>query len=560
MNLFRHNKESKTSNSAQADQTGLAEMVVKNIHEGIIITDKVGVVCLINSAAVTMVGLSSADSAIGLNYLSIFKLESKEGRELSETENPVIHAMKSGQPLDKFIGRLVTDSPEKRPPVAVSIVIADGLAQHRIIIFRDVTKELEEEGEQTEFISTASHEMRTPVASIEGYLSLALNPQTATIDERARGYINAAHASSKHLGKLFQDLLDITKLEDGKIRPNFTPEEMISLIESLSKEHAPVAAQSKINFRFGSNEDDSFAQSHHVGQVVYGYVDVNFMREIMDNLIGNACKYTPAGGSIYINVRGDGDRVLINVTDTGIGISSSDLDHIFQKFYRADNSDTRTIGGTGLGLYIVKQRTEAMGGRVWAESAFGEGTTFYVSLPRLTTDEYEKRMIVVRNQEMQKRMMQPQSQEPSISPQSLTAQLQPTGSPMPIQSAGSVIQTQPVVSTQAQPEITPMPAPSAPVQPQPTPSPAPAAEVPAPTSSTTSTPPETTPASPQPVAKPDIQSESVTIPHTFDSSQFASTQSDSSQPPTSPPPQPNITSPTNPNPQPINTNLNGGTQ
>jgi len=119
----------------------------------------------------------------------------------------------------------------------------------------------------------------------------------------------------------------------------------------------------------------------------------------MGNLIENAIKYTPAGGSVYVNVRGDGDRVLINVTDTGIGISADDIHHIFQKFYRADNSDTRTIGGTGLGLYIVKQRVEAMGGKVWAESAFGEGSTFYVSLPRITGEEYEKRMIAYRSAE-----------------------------------------------------------------------------------------------------------------------------------------------------------------
>lgn len=137
-----------------------------------------------------------------------------------------------------------------------------------------------------------------------------------------------------------------------------------------------------------------------MSQIVYGYVDVSFMREILANLIENAIKYTPPGGSVYVNARGDGDRSLINVTDTGLGISAEDLNHIFQKFYRVDNSDTRTIGGTGLGLYLVKQRAEAMGGKVWAESAFGQGSTFYVSLPRITSDEYEKRMIVVRNQQM----------------------------------------------------------------------------------------------------------------------------------------------------------------
>ena len=161
------------------------------------------------------------------------------------------------------------------------------------------------------------------------------------------------------------------------------------------------ATSAKLNFTFGSKISDVAGGSRRMDQVVYGFVDVDFMREILDNLIENAIKYTPSGGSVYINVRGDGDRILINVTDTGIGISAEDLGHIFQKFYRADNSDTRTIGGTGLGLYIVKQRAEAMGGRVWAESAFGEGSTFYVSLPRITGEEYEKRMITVRNQQMQ---------------------------------------------------------------------------------------------------------------------------------------------------------------
>ena len=240
--------------------------------------------------------------------------------------------------------------------------------------------------------------MRTPVASIEGYLSLALNPQTASIDERARGYLAAAHAASQHLGHLFKDLLDVTKLDDGHLRPVFRPVEMVGTVKQIADGYMVAAKNAKLNFQFGANKQNAVGGlDRRLDQVVYGYVDVNFLHEIMDNLIDNAIKYTPAGGSIYVNVLGDGDRVLINVTDTGIGISSDDLQHIFQKFYRADNSDTRTIGGTGLGLYLVKQRVEAMGGRVWAESAFGEGSTFYVSLPRITGEEYEKRMIAINN-------------------------------------------------------------------------------------------------------------------------------------------------------------------
>lgn len=392
MSLF----SKKNQTDSGADKTVLAEMALMTIHDGVIITNKNGAVQFINPAAVAMTECATAENATGLDYGLLIKLETKEGRELPENENKLIIAMKTGQSLDRFAACLIGTKSGKRIPIAISVVAADG--GNRIITFRDITKELAEEGEQAEFISTASHEMRTPVASIEGYLSLALNPQTASIDERARGYLAAAHAASQHLGHLFKDLLDVTKLDDGHLRPVFRPVEMVGTVKQISDGYLVAAKNAKLNFQFGANKQNAVGGlDRRLDQVVYGYVDVNFLHEIMDNLIDNAIKYTPAGGSIYVNVLGDGDRVLINVTDTGIGISSDDLQHIFQKFYRADNSDTRTIGGTGLGLYLVKQRVEAMGGRVWAESAFGEGSTFYVSLPRITGEEYEKRMIAINN-------------------------------------------------------------------------------------------------------------------------------------------------------------------
>ncbi|MBQ7201896.1 PAS domain-containing sensor histidine kinase [Candidatus Saccharibacteria bacterium] len=392
MSLFNRTKQSDSG----ADKTVLAEMALMTIHDGVIITNKTGAIQFINPAAVTMTEFDGQDAAIGLDYGILIKLETKEGRAMSDSDNSFLIAMNSGQSLDRFAACLIGTKSGKRIPVAISVVVADG--GNRIITFRDITKELAEEGEQAEFISTASHEMRTPVASIEGYLSLALNPQTASIDERARGYLDAAHAASQHLGHLFKDLLDVTKLDDGHLRPNFQPVEMVGTVKQIADGYLVPAKNAKLNFQFGANKATAVGGlDRRLDQVVYGYVDVNFLHEIMDNLIDNAIKYTPAGGSIYVNVLGDGDRVLINVTDTGIGISSDDLQHIFQKFYRADNSDTRTIGGTGLGLYLVKQRVEAMGGRVWAESAFGEGSTFYVSLPRITGEEYEKRMIAINN-------------------------------------------------------------------------------------------------------------------------------------------------------------------
>lgn len=453
--LKRKSAQEKTDN-----QAALAEVALKAITNGVIMTDKSGVIEFINPAAVAMTDCGSAENAIGLDYGLILKLESKEGRELSENENPLIQAMKTGQTLESFQSNLIAGPSEKRIPIAVSVLPVEGLQQDRVITFRNITKELEEEGEQTEFISTASHEMRTPVASIEGYLSLAINPQTATIDERARGYLEAAHAASQHLGKLFRDLLDATKLDDARIKPHFEPVEMVGLIKRISDDYLPRARELKINLSFGSDQTISLGENRRMEQVVYGFVDVNFMREILDNLMDNALKYTPEGGSIYVNVRGDGDRVLINVTDTGIGISADDLGHIFQKFYRADNSDTRTIGGTGLGLYLVKQRVEAMGGRVWAESAFGEGSTFYVSLPRITGDEYEKRMIVVRNQQMQEQLQK--SAQAPVTPVNAFQAATPPATP----TTPTPVATPPVSPTVSAPIATPpAPNPSIPAPP-----------------------------------------------------------------------------------------------
>ncbi len=457
MSLFSRNK----AKDKTGEQPALAEIALKSIHDGVIMTDKNGVIRFINPAAVRMTDCGNPNNAIGLDYGLIIKLETKEGRELSENENPLVQAMKTGQSLEAYNCALITKQAEKRIPIAISVLPVEGRAGEKIITFRNITRELEAEGEQTEFISTASHEMRTPVATINGYLSLALNPQTATIDERARGYLDAAEKASKHLGKLFQDLLDVTKLDDGKIRPHFEPVEMVGLVKTISDDYVMRAKEASLTFNFGSEQPISFSQNRRMEQVVYGYVDVNFMREILDNLIGNALKYTPAGGSIYINVRGDGDRVLINVTDTGIGISADDLAHIFQKFYRADNSDTRTIGGTGLGLYIVKQRVEAMGGRVWAESAFGEGSTFYVSLPRITGDEYEKRMIAVRNREMQEQLAR-QAQSPAQVQQPVPSAVSST-SPIPASTPQS---SAPTLNVQAPPNIPNPPVPQPPPVPQ----------------------------------------------------------------------------------------------
>ena len=432
MSIFNLIKKKEPINNGQAPQNpataqsaNLANLVLNSIDEGVMIVHSSGIVVLVNPAAMRLLGTSDPNMVENLQLASILNLENSEGTKIEDDVNPVLRAVMNGENFETRDLILVSIQ-EQRRPVAISVVCTTTGQNERIITLRDIARELEEEGEQADFISTASHEMRTPVASIEGYLGLALNPKTATIDERARKYLEEAHASSKHLGRLFKDLLDVTKLDDKKIRVQLTPVEMASTVRSIANGQVPMMSEKGIHYTFGANAARSDNATRVVNQEVYASVDIDFLREAVNNLVENAIKYTASGGGIWVNVRGDDDRVLINVTDTGIGISPDDLKHVFQKFYRADNSQTRTVGGTGLGLYLVKQRVEAMGGKVWAESSFGEGSTFYLSFPRITAEEYQRRKQIASNIEAMSQNTQTLPTQPMMQPTTQPAVVQST--------------------------------------------------------------------------------------------------------------------------------------
>ena len=388
-----------TKNSGQE---GLASLALNAIADGVMILDASGKVQFMNPAALTLSGYTSAAEAVGLPYTSVLRFENGQGQPMADTQNPLVHAVSRGEAFSSRVMVLVSLQ-GKKTPVAIVLTVAG--QSNKILTFRNIEKELKEESEQTEFISTASHEMRTPVASIEGYLGLALNPNCATIDERAQKYLTEAHNASQHLGRLFRDLLDVTKLDDKRMRTQMRPVDMNEMVQKIASVHQEPLGAKQVRLAFG--EPNARPSDRRLAQALYASVDVDFLKEILDNLLENAGKYTPAGGSVWVNVKGETDRVVINVTDTGIGIAPADIEHIFQKFYRVDNSQTRTIGGTGLGLYIVKVRAEAMGGKVWAESNFGHGSTFYVSLPRLSSKDYARQKQIFENTERMRMMKAP---------------------------------------------------------------------------------------------------------------------------------------------------------
>lgn len=365
-----------------------SDVVINTIDDGVLAISKDGNIELINPSAQQIIGWDQGD-ALGLNWKSVLKLVTSDGKDVEDLENPIVQSLSKNQPTHNDKLFLLTSS-EKRILVSIvsSPVGTDG--EGIIVVFRDITKEKAEEREQAEFISTASHEMRTPVASIEGYLGLALNPATAHIDEKARDFITKAHESAQHLGRLFQDLLDISKVEDGRMKNNPKIINVNEFLKNIFDGLATKANEKQLNYIFMPDIIDE-GKEKSLQPIFYANIDPDHFREVVSNLIENAIKYTPSG-EVVVNVTGDDKQISVSVKDSGIGIPAEDIPHLFQKFYRVDNSDTREIGGTGLGLYLSRRLAEAMSGNLRVESKYKEGSTFYLEIPRMSSSDAKQRL------------------------------------------------------------------------------------------------------------------------------------------------------------------------
>lgn len=375
------------------DEKLKSSLILSAIEDGVVMIDENKAIQSFNQGASNITGWP-ADEALTLNCDVVFKLIDAKNNPYSEEANPFNRIFKENATIHDDNVILTTRSDKH---IALSLTVSPllddrGKLTAAVAVFRDVSQQRAEEQRRAEFISTASHEMRTPVAAIEGYLALALNDKVSTIDARARGYLEKAHTSTQHLGKLFQDLLTSAKAEDGRLSSHPSIIEMSSYLEKLADD-LKFAAEKKglfTEFILGASDViDASAGSNVLKPLYYSYADPDRLREVITNLFDNACKYTESG-KITIGLTGNNDVVQFYVKDTGAGIPAEDLPHLFQKFYRVDNSTTRTIGGTGLGLFISRKVIELYGGNIWAESELGKGSTFFVNLPRINSAKAEQ--------------------------------------------------------------------------------------------------------------------------------------------------------------------------
>jgi signal transduction histidine kinase len=257
-------------------------------------------------------------------------------------------------------------------------VRTDGQLLGRLFVFRDVTREREVDRMKTEFVSLVSHELRTPLTSIKGFTQMVLEGDAGEINEEVQEFLGIALNNTDRLIALVNDLLDISRIESGRVQLKSEAVDLNAAVETVA-----ATMQGKLR----EKEQQLAVSVDPAATCVTG--DRDKLVQVLTNYVSNAHKYTEPGGSIRVVVSRQGDFARVAVSDNGHGIAPEDQARLFSRFYRVDNEMTREVGGTGLGLSIVKQLIELQGGEVGVQSELGAGSTFTFTIPLSTAPNQE---------------------------------------------------------------------------------------------------------------------------------------------------------------------------
>ena len=380
--IARRESELNARNAALAAVGRRLESVLNSTDEGIAMLDRNGRFSVVNDRFGSLVQipseilLSSHIRAIAPRLISRFRDTAAARRELRRIVRSPDTTWSDSLEMAgdrKQVLRVFT-APVRAPAPAGG---TEGLLG-RIVVLRDITRESEVDRMKTEFVSTVSHELRTPLTAIHGYVDLILRGQTGAITPVQEEFLRMASENTERLTALINDILDISRIEQGGTPLRRVPVRYAPVVDRVVQLLGGQATERSIELT--SQIDDPEC-------IVEGDRDRIF--QVLNNLVSNALKYTRPGGTVKVLVRSDAETVVTEVADTGIGIAPDDLPHVFDRFYRADNSTTRTSGGTGLGLAISKSLVERMGGSIHCDSKLGRGSTFTFALPGTDTDAAE---------------------------------------------------------------------------------------------------------------------------------------------------------------------------
>lgn len=335
------------------------EAVLLSMFEGVMVLDAQGTILLMNKRLRDFLRIDKDPT--GRKPLEVIR--NIEVQEIADRSFRLETGLES-----KEVTLLVPD--EKILSIHATPVVRDAKTEGAVLVFYDITELRHLEKIRKDFVANVSHELRTPTSNIKGYAETLLD---GALDDRknAKDFVDIIYNDAMRLEALINDLLDLSKLESGKIKL------------SLQKTHIRPLTERVIASLRQQTDAKSIQMRSDISEAIPPVkVDEAMIIQVLVNLITNAIKYTPQGGSITLSCRDLEDFIQVDVADTGIGIPEEDLPRIFERFYRVDKARSRELGGTGLGLSIVKHIIQSHGGDVFVSSVVSQGSTFSFTIPK----------------------------------------------------------------------------------------------------------------------------------------------------------------------------------
>lgn len=352
---------------AQQLEAAKSQAILEGVADGVMVTDASGEIILFNAAAERILQIERTDiigrsvsqmsGILGLAGTSWSELTARWGQGSAQVGEDVLY--------DEQL-----EIEERVISMRVAPVTRQGAFEGTVAVFRDITKDVEVDRMKSEFVSSVSHELRTPMTSIKGYIDLLYSGMAGPVSDEQKRFLQIVKTNADRLTLLVNDLLDISRIETGRLRLSIEAVDPVNVINTVIANHLPETVRREQKLTCAIE-----------GLLPHVSADPARMIQILTNLVSNAIYYTPAGGTITISTEVIGGFLHIHVQDTGVGIKEEDKAKLFSRFFRADTPLVQARSGTGLGLTIVKSIVELHGGEIWFESTFGQGSRFSFCLP-----------------------------------------------------------------------------------------------------------------------------------------------------------------------------------
>lgn len=349
------------------------KVILESIGEGVAVADRNGRLSFLNGASKEIVGIEADGTKIETwtDLYGLFEEDTKT--KLSTSRIPLVRALR-GESVDNFNIFLCNKAVPKGKYIRVNarpIKNQAGEVIGGVAVFSDITREKEIDRAKTEFISIASHQLKTPLTAISWIIERLTSGKVGKFTKKQKDYLADVYDSNKRMVKLVDDLLSVSRLEEGKIKIEPKPLQLEDVIKKIIEAHKFLGAKRRCQIIFEKPKEKLPLVS----------LDEFLLRQIAGNILTNAMRYSKDGCRVEIKLEKKGNNLLLTISDQGIGIPEDKQHRVFEKFFRADNAQKLHPDGTGLGLYITKMIVGLLGGKIWFESEEGRGTVFYVELP-----------------------------------------------------------------------------------------------------------------------------------------------------------------------------------